>query len=301
MKPEIELLRTALLTDFPSGSAINYYEGNLYLIGDDANNLLVLNNNYRKISSIPLFDYPEKRIPKSKKADFESSTLIVLNDITCLLVLGSASTEERKKVLLIPFIDSIPDINQVLLPVFYTSTFFAYLKSKGIDDVNIEGATIIGDHLVLSNRGNLVNPYNHLVITKKDVINSKAEQSFSISKLVLPVSTEEFAGVSELCYVESLNILLFTLSSEATGNSYDDGAIGNSYIGWISNFSNKIQQPELVLDKVLCLPAINKEFENEKIEGICVESVNENELIIHLVSDNDDGKSKLFKAKLTIT
>lgn len=301
MKPDIELLKTALLTDFPSGSSINYYEGNLYLIGDDANNLLVLDNNYKEIKSIALFDYPEKRIPKAQKADFETSTIIVLNEVACLLVLGSASTEERKRVWLIPFLDSIPDINQVLQPVFYTGKFFTYLQSKGINEVNVEGATIIGDYLVLSNRGNLTNPHNHLVFTKKDFLHTKGEPSFSISKLVLPVHTEGFAGVSELCYVESKDLLLLTLSSEATVNSYDDGTIGNSYIGWLCNISDKIQQPDLVLDKMLCLPVSDKEFENEKIEGICVESVNTNELIIHLVSDNDGGESKLFKVKLNIT
>lgn len=75
------------------------------MIGDDANNLLVLNTDYEEIDSIELFDYSEKRIPKAEKADFESAVLININDKTHLLILGSASGKEREKGMLIPLAD----------------------------------------------------------------------------------------------------------------------------------------------------------------------------------------------------
>ncbi|THU32536.1 hypothetical protein FAM09_27485 [Niastella caeni] len=297
MKPVIELLRSSLLADFPSGSSINYYQDKLYLVGDDANNLLILDTNYKRIDTIRLFDYPVKRIPKNQKADLETSTFITLKGVTYLLVLGSASLENRKKVISIPIINSVPDINQSLLCDLYSNAFFKQLRSMGIEEVNIEGATVIGDQLVLSNRGNISKPHNHLIITKADSLSTLGEMSFSTARLVLPVNTKHFAGVSELCYVEAKNMLLLTLSSEATTNAYDDGAIGDSYVGCIYNIAEKIHQPELKLDEMHSLPPINKEFQNEKIEGICVESVNGNELLCHLISDNDRGESKLFKIK----
>jgi hypothetical protein len=288
------------LADFPSGSSINYYEGNIYLIGDDANNLLVLDNRYQQVDSIPLFDFPVKRIPKSQKADFETSTLIEVNGVMKILILGSASREERKKAMLLPLMNPDPDINKPFLPFFYNASFFAQYKSKGIEEVNIEGATTIGDYLVLGNRGNTANPINHLIFTNNIFSNRQNKVSFYISKIVLPVQLHEFAGVSELCYVESKDILLFTFSSETTNNSYDDGTIGDSYIGLIYDISHKLQYPELILDEMINLSAIDKDFENEKIEGICVEAVNGNELILHLVSDNDGGESKLFNVKVVL-
>ena len=44
----------------------------------------------------------------------------------------------------------------------------------------------------------------------------------------------------------------------------------------------------------------SNEFKNQKIEGICVERVSDDELLLHLISDNDNGESKLFKALVEI-
>jgi hypothetical protein len=301
LKPVVELIKSLLIADFPSGSSINYYDGKLYIIGDDANNMLVLDNNYQQVDAFRLFDFAEKRIPKKQKADFETSTVMNVNGANHLLILGSASKEQRKKGLLIPLLNTGFDGNKGFIPVFYNATFFEQLKTKGIDDVNVEGSTIIGDYLVLGNRGNTTNPQNHLIFTRNLFVNTENEVTISVSKLVPPAQLTGFAGVSELCYVASKDILLFTFSSEITSNSYDDGTIGNSYIGWIYNVTNKMHSPELILDEIIDLPAIHKDFENEKIEGVCVESVNGNELIIHLVSDNDGGESKLFNVKVLIS
>ena len=295
MKPEIQLIKSSLITNFPSGSSINYYNGKLYLIGDDANTILILNTDYTQIDSIQLFNYPEKRIPKSEKTDFETSTLLELEGIPHLLVIGSGSREERKKALLLRVANAVVAPAALFKPFFYNEVAFAQLKTKGIKEVNIEGSTIIGDNLVLSNRGNIANPWNHLIITQKDGLTAESKQSLNVQQLLLPVNAKEFIGVSELCYIESNDILLFTLSSEATNNSYDDGIIGDSYIGWIYNFSEKIHHPELMLDEMVNLRTINNEFEKEKIEGLCVEAVNGNAFTIHLISDNDTGESKLFK------
>ncbi len=52
----------------------------------------------------------------------------------------------------------------------------------------------------------------------------------------------EFLGISELCYVESKDMILFTFTSEGTNNAYDDGVIGSSYIGWVNNVAAKLKQ-----------------------------------------------------------
>lgn len=300
MKPVIELIMSLLLTDFPSGSSVNYYDGKLYLTGDDANNMLVLDTNYQQLDAIRLFDFPEKRIPKNQKADFEASTLMEVDGAMHILVLGSASREERKKAMLIPVSNAAADCKKPFMPALYTPAFFEQLKSKGIDDVNVEGATVIGDHLVLANRGNIANPQNHLILTGSIFSGSQHEPALSVSKLVLPAHLTGFAGVSELCYIAAKDLLLLTFSSETTNNSYDDGAIGASYLGWINNIKNKMADPELTLDAMIDLSAQIKDLAKEKIEGICVEAVNGNELIIHLVSDNDGGESKLFNIKLLL-
>jgi hypothetical protein len=96
-------------------------------------------------------------------------------------------------------------------------------------------------------------------------------------------------------------MLLITLTSEAVDNAYDDGAIGDSYIGWINDASVKLKAHELKIDKIINLADVNTVFKKEKIEGICVESVTTSEVVLHLISDNDAGESGLFKIKLSLS
>ncbi len=64
---------------------------------------LIPNTNW--LDSIRLFDYPEKRIPKSQKIDLESSAIVTIAGNKHLVALGSASTNDRKKILLVPLTD----------------------------------------------------------------------------------------------------------------------------------------------------------------------------------------------------
>lgn len=184
------------------------------------------------------------------------------------------------------------------LSKFDTGVFTARLERSGIKEVNIEGATLAGEHLVLANRGNNTYRENHLIITGKDYWLHQDNAPLSVLPLTLPADINNFLGVSELCYDPSSDTLLFTLSSEATANAYDDGAIGDSYIAWVNNISQKLGQPVLSLDALINLPEADAAFKGEKIEGICIEEARPNELLIHLVADNDKGQSRLFRLKL---
>jgi hypothetical protein len=302
LKPALRLIKSSLLKDFSSGSSINYYDGKFYLVGDDATNLLILDKEYKQLDSIRLFDYSEKRIPKAEKADFESATIIFLNKIPHLFIIGSASTEKRKKTLLLP-VQNYRAGNNLFQPFFYKDAFLQQLKTKGITEINVEGSTVIKDSLILSNRGNNANRVNHLVIMPTAAMNDPAVQTkvpLSVIPLNLPVSGKSFIGVSELCYIEANDMLLITLSSEATDNAYDDGAISDSYIGCVNNISKKIHHSPVALDEMINLSEVDKAFVLQKIEGVCVEAVNNNQLDIHLVSDNDNGESTLFHVKAVL-
>src|SRR6188508_2560555 len=75
--------------DYPSASSIEYYDGKLYLAGDDATKLLVLDTNLNIVDSIPIISYPENRIPKDIKPDLEASALNADN----LFLFGSGSLQ----------------------------------------------------------------------------------------------------------------------------------------------------------------------------------------------------------------
>ena len=298
MNPTLQLLQFLLLANFPSGSSINYYENRLYLVGDDARTIIVLDTHYQLLDSLRLFNYPEKRIPKSQKIDLESSAIGTIAGNRHLVALGSASTNDRKKALLVPLtaggtIDhSRPVVSKS------TSAFVDRLTNGGVNVVNIEGATTMWRSMILANRGNRNYSNNYLIITEEDFWFRQKEASLSIVPIELAGSHSEFLGISELVYVESKDMILFTFTSEGTNNAYDDGVIGSSYIGWVNNVAAKLNQGKLRLDGMINLSDVSKEFKNEKIEGIAVERANGNELLLHLISDNDNGESKLFKVLL---
>lgn len=291
MKAIITLLKLLLLTDYPSGSSIDYYNNHLYVIGDDANQLLVLDTNYGEINTIPFFSYEEKRIPKAKKADLETAVILDVDGEKCLLALGSAATKEREMGVLLTL------GNNTVKHISYTS-FVKRLQQ--IPEINIEGATIAGSHLILANRGNEQKPYNHLITTTPDFWTRQEDAPISISKLIIPFKLTGFAGVSELCYVEQDDVLLVILSSEATANAYDDGVIGDSYIGWVRNISEKLNKGDISLDGIVNLSDADPAFKGEKLEGACVSAVTDNGWYLHLVSDNDQGQSKLFHVRIKI-
>ncbi|MBV7533817.1 hypothetical protein [Chitinophaga sp. sic0106] len=282
MKTIITLLKTLLLSHFPSGSSINYHDGLLYIIGDDANELLVLDSNYNEVNTVKLFSYDGKRIPKAQKPDLETS--VIINDT--LLALGSGATKEREIAVSV----NLPVGSSKPLQTSY-ATFIKRLHQ--IPEINIEGAAVLGNRLVLSNRGNEANTVNHFITTTADFLAQQETAPIGISILKLPLAN--FAGVSELCYAEKEDILFVILSSEATSNAYDDGVIGDSYFAWINNISQKINDKEISLDGVINLSDVDHAFKGEKVEGICISNITDNRWTLHMVADDDKGASRLFQ------
>jgi hypothetical protein len=269
------------------------------VIGDDANTILILDRDYSQLDSKKLFDFAEKRIPKPNKSDLETSSVVTINGIDHLLILGSASTENRQKLFIIPFSGSNLDVPRIRM--VNSDVFISRLRATDITEVNIEGSTVIDKKLVLSNRGNRSNITNHIIVTETNFWDHQSTAALKTMPIQIPDAFGDVPGVSELCFVGDLDLLLMALSSETTHNAYDDGAIGNSYLGWIENISQKITARMLTVDEIINLTTIHPNFKNEKIEGLCVEALTGGQLTLHLVSDNDKGESKIFRLKMNFS
>lgn len=296
MNTSITVLHTLLLPDFSSASAIIQADEELYLIGDDATCILVLDQDYGEVARIPVAEAPGKRIAKAVKPDFEAATVINWQGQSYLLVSGSLSTPQRCQLLLMPLPARTP-----LQRFPYPSGLLLQLPASGVEELNIEGATVIGNTLLLANRGHDGYPLNQVILAPVGFWEQSHSIDISVLPLTLAMPTSVFAGVSDLCYVPEKDWLLCTLSSEATASTYDDGAIGDSYIGWITDISQKLSSTSLVIEGWVNLAAASPVFNQEKIEGICVESIATDHLVLHLVSDNDGGESGLFKVRLSFT
>lgn len=289
----IKLLEFKELKDFPSGSGIEFYDDLLYLVGDDAKDILVMNKRWKKQGVINLFPKENNyRIPKNLKADFEATAIIQINKIPFLLILGSGSLEAtRNKGLLVDLTSK--SLEQIDLSVFYTR-----LKHSGLKELNIEAAAVMDDKLILCNRGNKLSVDNRIIITSFDFWKKQHEAEITSIKIEWQQIPENFMTLSGLAYSYKNDWLIITASSEATKNAIDDGLIGDSYLGVIENASRKIGRKRIKLNDTINLTGVNELFKGHKIESVCMQADNERKLKLHLVADDDNGESSLFKIRL---
>lgn len=285
--------KTGFLSDFPSGSSLEHDNGRLYLSGDDASQMLVLDENWNRLDSCLLVPGASKRITKASKPDIEASTIIHINGKKHLALIGSASQQNRELVLLVP----LPQLDSVVW--VQVGDFYRSLNHISTGELNIEGACSVGNQLVMGNRGNTKNGVNSLLITDLRFFEHPDGAAARQIELQMP-ATPQFAGLSGLVYVPETDLLLFTASTEETSNSIDDGRIGSGYLGWISRFSTKMAQDKIESDGWENLAVIDPIFKKEKVESLCVSKAENNTYTIHMVSDNDNGTSRLFRIRLQV-
>lgn len=283
---KIKLLDFKETTDFPSGSGIEYYNGQVYLAGDDAGDILVMDKKWRELQRIKIYGNAEARIPKNEKSDLEATTITYLNEVPYLLVLGSGSREQHRNKALLVNLDS-NNFTEFNLEPFYNR-----VREAGIQDLNIESAAVVEDLVILGNRGNKNNEGNQIIITQHEFWNHPQDADIRI----IPIELEnESAQLSGLTYSEKNDSLLFTASIEDTENSYDDGKIGESYFGVIENAYRKLYRKRVKINEQVMLSEIHESFIGQKIESLCIQTDKTGRMKLHLVADNDRGGSFLFK------
>ena len=275
--------------DYPSASSIEYFDEKLYVVGDDATNLLVLDTSLNIIDSIPLLSYPGKRIPKDTKPDLEASALNADN----LFLFGSGSLSPYRNFAWRHNLKTKDNDSINLKPLFLK------VKDLGIEQINIEGACFVSGKLILVNRGNKGYPHNHFIITDEKSWTSDSSFQISIANFEDQKDTASFKGISGLCYAKESDQLIMTVSTEDTRNSYEDGTIGKSYLWIINNISNKLDSKTLSPDKIIDLEKTDPHFKNQKIESATVISETNGLIKLVLVADNDDGSSTIFKMSIT--
>jgi len=279
-------LGSKVFEDFPSASAAEYDSGRLYVFGDDAPYLMVLDTNYKRLDTIRYSIDTAYRMDRTVKSDVESATIIEHDGQKFLYAMGSLSNSHRTQLFYFPLSDV-----HTYLSISY-APFVS--KFKKIAELNIEGMAFAKNKMVLANRANKTHKINQLILMP-DLADSR-DSTAEIIDLVL--DSNKVIGVSGLYYVEELDKLFFTASEEDTPSATQDGTINDSYVGWISRFSIAMTEPSIKPDEVLKLTTIDKVFAKQKVESICLQGKEGGEWIFHLVADNDNGKSTFFKIAL---
>ena len=281
-----EFIASQTLTEYPSGSTISYFDGHLYLMGDDASKLIILDSAFNQKREIQFFVNDEYRIQKAEKADIESSEWILKDNKAKLWLFGSGSLSPQRDSAFC-FDPQTQTVDRVDLGKFYQK-----LHQAGIPELNIEAAATVKDRLVFGSRGNLTNKQNFLIYISANDFPEDTSPS------IVPINLPDDAGISGMSYLADLDILLITASKENTATAYDDGEIGESYLGAIYNFSEKIADAAVKPDEWFTLSELHPEFAVQKVESICTLRSDESEVTAVLVSDNDQGATKLFTVRL---
>ncbi len=269
--------------DFPAASGIEYANGELFLFGDNAPHLLVLSPTYKPIRKIQYWPDSVSIIAKEDKPDIESA--ILLQRACKPVVLGVGSLSDKNRWPVYEWAVGSDSVKK-------TRIFPAGITFPGIKEINIEGSTLVNETMVFCNRANLTTKTNHLIFSETD-------GNISVKEIRLPLAGS-VPGLSGLYYVKEKDLLLFTASEEATFNATEDGEIGESYLGWIRDFSTARKNDVLSASGMLQLTAFSSQFKGQKIESVCAEGVNGNSYRLHLVADNDDGKSQIFRVDLQL-
>ncbi|MES2675826.1 MAG: hypothetical protein V4660_16420 [Pseudomonadota bacterium] len=274
----------------------------IYVVADDENHLGIFNcHNHESGILQRLFsgDLPptlEER--KAEKPDLEVLTLIPVSEKYpqgALLGLGSGSKESRTQGIIIP-LDNQGGLQADVEIINLTSLYQQLKKEAG--KLNIEGAVIINENIILFQRGNkksrinasirlpLEQFYQHVLSSSSESTNYKHTTQLNVK--IIHYELGEIGGVP-LCFTDATPLpngeIIFTAAAENTSDAYLDGACLGSAIG-IINSAGELHSIHSI-DKVV------------KVEGVQAKIV-ANKIHLLLVTDADDATTaaQLYSAEL---
>lgn len=258
----------------------------VFVIGDDEHHLAMFqkaNTAAGKLLRLLPGDLPrDAKLRKAQKPDFE--ILLALPAINGraghrLLALGSGSTDLRNRGLELE-IDAMGQLREAqMLDLQRLYAEIALL----VPEMNLEGAVVKDDELLLFNRGNISKPETHILATKLSSLTTPNPLGPTVRKLLLLPSVDGVPfGVTDACLLGDGTILLSAVA-EATEDSYADGALVGS--------------AAILLDERLEILTIQQFDRSLKVEGISGRRVATGiEMLCVTDADDPDKPAGLYSA-----
>lgn len=274
------------LSHLSAASGLVRIASNLYVIADDEHYLGVFgatgDTPGRLIRILPGTLPETKEERKAVKPDFEALTCLPASEhfpFGALLAVGSGSTVARRRGVILPLdaVDAVSDLVRIVdLSLLYERL------GNHIEEINIEGAAVQGDRLILLQRGNVNNPKSACISLSLPDFYAIAFGAMSGNDAMDMHVTEYVLGEINnvpLCFSDAVALpngdLLFSAIAEDTGDSYNDGACIGAAVG--------ILKADGSLHAVLPLATAYK------VEGIDASVIGS---VVHLmlVTDADDAE-----------
>jgi len=243
----------------------------LYVIADDGLYLhaySLQDEKYEKRVRLLDGELPiDKKARKKQKPDFEALVRVpAQNGLLhgALFALGSGSKPNRQQGVLLSF-----HADGSLSEKTHTLDFSAMYAAFPFEDTNIEGALIVGEQLVLMQRGNKKYPQSALVnLSLQEALQGGA--TATVACYTLPTIDGIPLGFTDGIALPNGNIL-FSAVAENTDDSFNDGACAGAALG-IINAQGELMQCEWLA-------------EPHKIEGIALDASGTR---LYAVTDADD-------------
>ena len=269
-----------------AASGLVQIDKTLCVVGDDEQHLALFNQNDDGPGLLLRLlpgDLPRKAKKRKKvKADFEILFRVPSpGDAPTKLIcaMGSGSTPQRMRGALV-------DLDTGSVIVVDLQTLFAALAPLAVE-INLEGAVVRGDRLLLFNRGNMSNPETCIFETAlAAVTGNEAVEARLVKTLALPAVNGVPLTVTDACSLGEDRLLLSAVA-EVTDDSYADGDILGAAI--------------IMLNASLDVIAIEPLEPTLKIEGITARrTATGAELFCVSDADDPDTPSALYSATLNM-
>ncbi len=296
---QITVNKVMQLDSLPSGSGLEVSGDSMYIISDNAPAYYKMDLKTMKYAEYPINGFTSDGyvIPKKTKHDLEGSVIGKINGQEYLLAFGSGSSPRREMLMMVDIHHKATD-RKVPLNRLYSALRTKYELSD--EALNIEGAAVCKERLYLFLRK------KNMVISMKwmdfeQYIIDPLEGSIPASAseyLMLPKHSgvsAGFSGATEIIY-KGEEAIMFCASLEHTPNHIDDGPVFGSYMG----IMRPDKKGKMEIEALEIIKNEKGKILKEKIESIAIISSDTTNYKTLIVSDNDNGMSRLFEVSISV-
>lgn len=285
---KLKLLDYREIPDLPVGSNVEFFNETLYLVDDDASDMVALNKKWQIQASHQLLRLDDPRILPGSRSDFEATTIVEVNSIPRLMVMGFDAKDKHHKAILV-------NLDDLTKEEFDISIFYNRLKET-VGVINIESAAIVLGKLILCNRDHKTAPENHIIVTDADFYKNQETAEITTISFDLPQTPKQVVGLSGLTYSYKNDWLIVTLLSE--GADKDHKTTGDSYLAVIENASRKVVRKKMKVNSLFHLSETNNSFTGYNMQSLCVRADKSSRVKLYLLADNKSGKNGVFVVRL---
>jgi len=282
-----EIKQQVNIPEIKSASAIVAENGKFYIAGKISRFIYVLDGSFAVTDSIPISSEIASDLANGIDKRISGLCFTRTQKGNRLLAIENGYKPGSDSAYLIE-----PETKTVF-PFSLTGFYNRFRDLKIENRVNFEGICSYGNSFILTNRGNLNFRKNYLVAVPHNFYQKQDSAIFQLSKVGFNTDTSVFMGISSPAYSFSSDCLLLVVNPEIKPQD----KAGSSKIWIISNFSGMSGMSAINANRIIDLEAINTQFKNREITGLCIQHEDKKKYQIVLAAADSAGTT-LFKLDL---